>query len=744
MAKKPNDAQAKLRLKKEKPKKTTKKEVKDIKLDIKSDPFSTDERKAIIKVVKADIEHGEKVQKDYVDQKIKDLQHYHSERPSVIENLTKLPWMSDRNISLARAVADIFQAVLLATCWNPDTINYVATKKSSVNNRENQVKFTKWGMGKHEANAKPQVDDFIHNRIVLGTSFFKIYREVWDEWVDRRIPLKDKDGNTYAYDIKTKKETFRRGVIENIPNIDDILMPAYGGDIQKMSFFIHVLHMDGEAVLNYIEKKRFIPDNVEEYKKKLLNHAYNQKKSELGQEKLDNLGITAATMTELDVRRLHIDLHEWYGHYTKDGRDEKFRMVVDYTNEEFLSGKPVRKINRSGKIPFAGGSLAKEPGHVRGDSLMKIIGPIINAFNNVFNQKSDFQYVTNCPFGFHNPDEGYSKQVYALEPMKSYPVSGEPSRSVYFPNLSRSMAWAESDMRILLEVLERLTGAASYFMTTQSKQGTLGRDQIVEQKGETKFGLWVSRILEDITEAVSMWFETYQDFPPKNLAERILGKDGEQLFPNLSIDTLRGDSNAQMTPDVVAGSRSYRLQLQMWAFQAGQQMVWLHPQVNPKGNWNLCADTFREVLNLTDSDIRRYLGEEPKGEFDETELETEWTRFMNGEDFDPPEGETQMALQHLQGHTKQKNEKYDKLDKEYRPNFDAHFFKTIVNYMKFMQNAQRDMMINRVASSEIMNRGPGGQPIQQPGPGQGPGGPQPGPGPGGPGPGGPGPGPGVA
>lgn len=702
MVKQPKDKSTKLDQPEEQPEKTQTKAASEIKEEIKSDQFSGTLRKDLLKIIKDDVEYAEKVQAQYIQQKVKDLQHYHAEKTSTIEGLSKLNWMSDRNLGLSRAFADSYQAVLLATCWNPDSINFVATKVSNIDNRNNQEKFTKWGMGQQEANAHPEVDDFIHNRIVMGTSYFKIYRKTWDEWVDKRIPKKNKEGNTYAWDIKTEKVTRTKGVIDNIPDIDDILLPDYGKDIQELPFFIQKLHLDGEKVLDYLERKIFIPTDKESYKKKLYNHAYNEKKSALGEEKLKHSGITAATMSDLDVRRLKIDLYEWYGYYTIDKRNERFRIIVDLTNEEFLSGKPVRKINRSGKIPFAGGCLTAEPGQLRGDSLMKILAPAINAFNNVYNQKSDFQYVTNCPFGFHNPDEGYTKQVYELKPMESYPVAGEPSRSVFFPNLSRSMAWAESDIRILLEVMERLTGASTYFSIGQQRNKTLGQDLLVDKQSETRFGLWVARIQRDICEAISMWFELYQDFPPKDLAERILGKDGKQIFANLSIDSLRGDTVVQMTPDVVAGSRMYRKQLRLQGMQMGQNILWLHPQVNPRGNYNWYADSFKEIFDFTDNDIKRYFGEEPKAQFDEAELDNEWYRFMNGEDFDPPEGETAISLQHLKGHMKQKQEKYDKLAEEYRPNFDAHLFKTMINSQKFLANAQREQMVNQLASNMIM------------------------------------------
>jgi hypothetical protein len=185
------------------------------------------------------------------------------------------------------------------------------------------------------------------------------------------------------------------------------------------------------------------------------------------------------------------------------------------------------------------------------------------------------------------------------------------------------MAWAESDMRILFEVLERLTGAATYFAIGQQRNKTLGQDLLVDKQSETRFGLWVSRIMEDICEAIGMWFELYQDYPPKGLAERVVGQDGKKLFPNLSTDALQGDTVVQMTPDTVAGSKAYRKQLQLWAFQAGQQTIWLNPQINPRGNYELTADTFKELLGLSDNEVERYLGEKPKAKFDATELDNE-------------------------------------------------------------------------------------------------------------------------
>ena len=138
------------KLKKEKPDKKETEMVKEIELSVESDAFNDTEREDIIKIVEEDVKYGQRIQGDYVKQKELDLKHYHMTKPSEIENLDKRPWQSDRNLGLARAIADSFQSVYMATCWTPDTINFIATTSLDIDMRNEQATFTKWGMGKHE------------------------------------------------------------------------------------------------------------------------------------------------------------------------------------------------------------------------------------------------------------------------------------------------------------------------------------------------------------------------------------------------------------------------------------------------------------------------------------------------------------------------------------------------------------------------------------------------------------------
>jgi len=691
--------------------------------ELETDEFGDEERKKIVDIVLDDYKVGIDAAKEWNQNKELDIRHYNADKPSKLESLDKDDWQSDRNLGLCPAICDAFQAVLLATCYNPDTIHFVANEDNDFANKEQIEKFTKWGLSKAETNAYPDVGSYIHNKVINGFSAFKIYWKVWYEWVDKRIPKEDKAGKFRSYDIKTEKVRFEKGIIENIDDIDDIVIPDFGKTLQDQTFLIHVLHISSEKFKDRVKRNifKFISDTVDNFVESIKNSRIKDAGG-LSQVKAESLG--EKELKDVPARVFPIDLIEWYGTYTKGGKTEEYRFIVEPYTRTLLAGKPLRKITRTGKRPFVGGPLIKFPGKVRGKSLPRLIMSVVNAINNVFNQKSDFQFFSNCPFGIHKvTDEGYTKGQFKLKPGVSYPSSsGDPKDFIYFPNLQRSMAWAESDFRFLFEILERLTGAISYFYSTQSRgSDTATRDILVSEKTETKFGLWVKSIQDELCEAFTMWINMYQDWSPPDLGNRVLGEKGRKLFNNLSIKTLRGNYDARMSPDITTGSKMMEKQIMMWGVENLSMSPWVHPQVNPKGNWNLWADAMKKIMGM--ENVERYLGKEPPAQsIDLEEVNDEWTRFLQGDDFDPPEGATPFAIQHLIGHMAQKEERFHELDEEYRINFEAHLFKTQMNVIKFHQTVRKekiagDMAGKTVQNMETQNQGPQGQGISDQGQG---------------------------
>ena len=665
--------------------------------------FSPTEQKAIVKRILQDIKADEQVAESYNDRRKKSLQHKNCEKPSVIQGIDIEDWQSDINLGVAPAVADTYQATLLAATWNPESIHATATEKNDIDNKDNVERFAKWMIGKNECDMGPEVDDYIQNKVDQGFAIFEIYRKVWFEWVDRKIQKRD---GTFEY--KTEKKRFEKGVIENIANLDDILIPRYGTHIQKLPHIMRIIHIYGDDMLDFGEAGQF--ENVTAKLVEQMKHLQDKTQT-IDYKKAQDLNLE--DVVDEDFRAMPIDVYKWYGYYTKNGRREKYRFLIEPRTETFLSGKPLRKITKTGKFPFVGGPFEKIVGHIRGKDLYELIEDPCNAFNLTFNQKADFQYVTNCPFGFHKDEEGYTSSKYKLAPGVSYPVAGNPSESVYFPNLQRSMAWAETDFRVLYEVIEKRTGAATYFQTNErNASGTATRDRIVEQKSATRYGKWVNRLLSEFSEAVTMLLNVYQENMPKNLGERILGEDGKMLFKNLSVETIRYNADVQIAEDVIAGSKVFEREVSLWAYDALQKSIWLDPRINPKGNWLLTRDTMKKQ-GLPAPE--RYLPPEPKPELGASrDVENVWARLMQGEQVEPEPSWNIPEM--LTGLYKKKSEGYFDLDEEYRSNLDDLIFHTEMAMNEFVKRVAEEQMASAMAQKAIQaGQGVPQQPNAQPG-----------------------------
>lgn len=682
-------------------------------IELKSDAFGPEEQKKVVKMVVQDIASAEIDMAGWIDKKSEDTKHYLGAKPSELEDLDKEDWQGDRNLGLCASVCDAYQATLLQTCWNPETIRFKHTEVGSPQNKQNLETVAKWMVDRSEMDYFPEIDDYIHNRITLGVSFAEVHWKVWHEWIDKRIL----NVSTNKYKIKTEKKRFEKAELTNIANPEDLMFVDFGKNLQSLPWVIHVWHKYASEI--WEDRKKEIYKNIDEKWIDEMRTIKYPKNTKIEEARTDELG--EAGYDNIDDLRDHpVDVYVWYGWYEKDGKREKYRFAIEPQTQTFLSGKPLRKITRNGKYPFTGGPLIRIPGHVRGKSIPALIAPIVNAFNNIYNQKSDFQYVTNCPFGFYNPaiSEGYTQQEFKIKPMTLFPVDGNPTDNVYVPNLARSMAWAVEDINILMELLERLTGAASFFMTNrQGVSGTATRDIMIQEKSETRFGQWVMRLNYDICELINVSIGLYQDWAPPKLGDRILNDEGQQVIRNFSIDAIRGGFSAIMSPDFLSGSKTLEKQVALWGFENLVNTIWLDPRINPTGNYNLVADTARKVMG--EQDVERYLGKRPKvlqGSSDE--VEQEWGRFMNGEDFDPIAGED--PAEHFMGHMKQHDEKYYKLDEEYRPIFDRHLMKSSINFVNYLKKIQNEQASNMMAMGMIGQGqgGPGiqpGVPVMQPG-----------------------------
>jgi len=487
--------------------------------------------------------------------------------------------------------------------------------------------------------------------------------------------------------------------MRNIPDVTDIIIPTFGATLQEKDHIIEVIHTTGKDLLE--EASRNVVINVNEnLLKKMKKKAHDYYLNTLKKDKADQLGLkTEDDININDLRVYPCDIYEWYGFYERNGKKEQYRFRVDPNNEVFLSGKPLRKITRSGKRPYVGGAIQRKPGFVRGKSFPQMTKDACDALNGIWNQKSDFQYVENCPTGFYDPDEINKQQVFDWKPGKMHPL--QDPKSMIMPNITRNMAWAHTDIQLLFEILERQTGAASYFLSTKTTQSTATRDTIVAEKSETRFGLYVNRIIDEICEGITMLVNMYQDWCPSDLGDRVIGEDGKKLFKNLSIESLRGKYNVYMTPNIIAGSKTYEKEIALWGLETLSQSPWFDPTINPKGSWQLTKNAAQKI-GLPD--VEGLMPPEPSSSWaDSKDLANKLTQIKQGEEPEIEEGDDILSL--FMGFSEYRDEKYYEIDPEYRGIFDRFMFKLSVAMQQMMQQRQIDRMANQMAMNAIQTGG---------------------------------------
>ena len=662
---------------------------KRVEYDPTSDEFTPTEQEKIVKQVCVDFDVNTERMKKYFEDRRLDIQHYEGEKPSILEGVKKKAWQSDRNLMICQSICDTYHSVLYAMCWNIDKMRVIDSEATDSNDATKWDKMMRYIVSRNEANCSSEVDDFIHNRVVQGFSVLKVGWEVTKDWCDRRIP-----NNKKGYTIKAEEIVRERGTVKNIANIEDIRIPNYGNTMQEQKNIIEILHLYISDIKNYSDDGIFVKVDSETIKKLSAGNL----ESLSIDEKRKSLDLIDADDPETLSKP--IDILEWYGYWTKNGKTERYRFHVDYNSKTFLSGKPLRKITRTGKYPYSGGALIRKPGLLLGKSLPKLMRDLVNSINNVYNQKSDFQYVGNCPFGFYVPNENYTKQEFELTPGVMFPVDSVPQDKVYFPNIQRSEVWGYQDIQLLFELLERSTGAGSYFQTSKTKEQTATFHTLMDEKSQNRFSIIVSRILADISESLTMLMNNYQDWCPPELGDRILGEDGKKLFKNLSVETLRGNPDVRIDADVTAGSKAFKRDLMLWASTFLQGTLWFDPRVNPYGNHKLISDTSK-AMGL--DNIESYMPPQPKPMWAESsDVNALWTKIAQGEE---PELTADMNAPVLfQGLSQKMAEKYDELDPEYKPIAQRVMFAAQVLMITQIKQKQEEEMANQLAMKMIANR----------------------------------------
>lgn len=648
------------------------------------------------------VEKDEGDRKDYITmrQKVRDM--YDAKRAPKSD-----PWPNCANVStqLVNMSVELLHSRLFPAAWNQDLIYWKPMEKNDVENIENVNKFMSWVI--RDMNFSNTVDDSTHNTILDGTVVYKI-RWVADwKWIQRKIVIEENPikkmkrivmrflGGKKEFEVPQRKykiiyeyKKFERCKVE-ILDLEDVGFPTNSVPSSLEEDLEYIWH---RTYPSYLELKEMETMGYYENVDNVGTKIESVLKEGTKKSSVDAEG-TKITQNKLNYNCEVIEFYDKYD-YNNDGIREDIIITIEKKSKTFLEARSLLAVSRINERPFVIGQFIRRSNRMYGKGAGEIALPFEEEANAIHNQRLDAGTMSITPFGVYRAGSGFKPEDIVMQPNLWVPV--DDVNDAKWINVQNNVMVSFQEERMLMELLEKILSVGSYQSGQESdinrSRSTARGTLAIIQQGEVRFAILGKRIQVPISRVLNKVLRQYQDKIPPGLAGRVLGEDGESLFPDgIAPEDLAGAFDCYLVLDSTGGSKQADRQVREAIYQNFAQNPFL--MNNPAGFWQLSADTLK-ATGLYD-DVEQLIGPKPQQNPLNKSVADENYLMMQGTPVEV--SPTDNVIEHLIGHSSFRDSaEFAMMPPEYRELFDQHMEAT-------------KMQIKE----QIMKMGQGGQQQQQ-------------------------------
>jgi hypothetical protein len=546
---------------------------------------------------------------------------------------------SNKTMRLTTAIEQTMYSQILGAVWAGGKVDFRPGERTDIENVRRTNKFME-----HEAqttlNLYDALDDYVHSCTKLGTGVFKYSWKIDEVYVPQQV-MNPETGRPESVFMPTSKQHPQVIVVP----IDALYFQPGSQKIEGPHPVIHKIDLPVTQVQEAIQKRSFL-DKGEQLKNAV---GTQMNTDDLGP--LDKIHESAELRAKYDARMRNFPLQvlEWYGRLdVGDPRGPQECIVwIDGKTRTYLSGKLLRTLYPRNKRPFISRPCIKRGSSIFGVGYVELTKPLADEIDALYNQSNDSNTLDVMPSGFYHPTSGFDPDKVELGPNTWLPVEN-PVQNVYMPVRSHNTEKFVMMIRNVMEFVERLTAASSYLMGKEDElkggTGSATRTNHIVAHAEIRLGPIMRRIASGYTELLTELYYLYYFYAAPGYAERLIGENGEQLFPGMSMrDNFLMQADAYATPDLNAGSKDAQRELAMWVYSTFSQ----HPLVlaDPGRLWEVANEV---LVSSGHPDPLRIIGPKPGSNFDQELINMENTALIQGKPV--PVNPTDIDMQHLQGH----------------------------------------------------------------------------------------------
>jgi len=580
-----------------------------------NDLFDENARAEIVAMVINDVDDDIASRKVFLDNRKEIIDLYEGKRKK-----KKDPFPGCANVStmLVAMVVELLHSKLFPAVYNDDLVHWIPQEKTDSKTAGKISKFMKWVLRK--IGFKSFVDDFVKGLTLEGTIVAKI---VWSEeyrWILRRIPRVKKfilalkkgmgqllniKGVNLEYEKKYDYVKFEQCDAQLL-SLDDVGFPPYsvpGSDEDKLDHIWHRTRPFYKDVKQKIEKGFFVAtEGLSEVVDKTL-----VAEGKLQKARIDAEGSALSTVYR---NKYPMEQIEWYGKHQVPGMGYiECIFWVEKKFKKFLGAMPLIHLTKLNRRPFVIHQLIRRLNRMYGLTIADFIKEIQNETDTIHNQRLDAGTMSIVPPGGFRAASGMKPEQIKLAPGLLLPL--DDVNDIKWFTMPNNVLTSFQEERMLLELAEKLSSLGSYQSgqesgIVKSRSTARGTLAIIAQ-GEQRFATLGFRTQDGLVKILNRILQSYQENMPADLDSRVLGYDGQPLFPEgLSPEDILGGYDCFMAMDATGGSKSAEREFRGWIYNMALQ----NPIVmsNPQGLWEVTANLFRSG---NDPDVEKYIGKKP-------------------------------------------------------------------------------------------------------------------------------------
>ena len=603
------------------------------------------------------------------------------------------PWKNCANVStqIVTMVVEILHSRLFPSAWNENLIFWKPMEKTDIENIENISKFMKWVIA--DIGMRDIVDDYVHNLILDGTAVIKIRWVPEWKWIQRKIPRNDYsfrrvknvlmtwfggkkkiESEEQLYDVKYEYKKFEKCRIE-IVDIEDVGFPLFSVPSSREEELEYIWHRFYPSYDQLMELGDIgVYENIDKVDKYIEDTIASEgtKKADMEAEG------TKITQNKYNFRLECIEM------YIKN-KGENIIVTVDRKSRTFLGAKSIFSVSKIGEKPFVIGQLIRRTNRMFGKGIAEIVMPHQKEMDAIHNQRLDAGTMSINPIGVYRAGSGFEPEKIEIEPGLWIPVDDiNDAKWVVVPN---NVMVSFQEEKMLMELIEKITSVGAYQSGQESdivrSRSTARGTMAIIQQGDVRFNILSKRIQGALSRALNKILRQYQEKIPPGLAMRVLGPDGETLFPeNIAPEDLAGNYDSYMVVDATGGSKDVERQMRATAYEYLMQ----NPLVanNPSGIWELTSGIAKSMGIENIEDI---IGPKPTGAPIKKTVQEENYLAMEGRPIKI--SDTDNVLEHLIGHMMFRNSlEFTMMPPEYIAAFDEHLAQTKLQLTRWLLQRQ--------------------------------------------------------